>query len=164
MVRFLIPLLLIPWTALALDVNVTVPTASETRFAATCDIIIRDGRLAENTTDDECAAELIKRSMRQTLSRNAETLASRTVRRAAQDERNAVNLEFGSATRRAVCGDGNLDTRAGEVCDDGAGNSRTVADACRTNCRPATCGDGVVDTGEVCDDETTCADDCQGTR
>lgn len=58
------------------------------------------------------------------------------------------------------CGDGVLG--AGEVCDDGAGNSDSEADACRTDCTEARCGDGVVDTGEVCDDAGagTCSDDC----
>ncbi|MEJ2457566.1 MAG: filamentous hemagglutinin N-terminal domain-containing protein, partial [Novosphingobium sp.] len=39
-----------------------------------------------------------------------------------------------------------------EVCDDGAANSDTDPDACRTDCQPAYCGDGVADTGESCDD------------
>lgn len=48
------------------------------------------------------------------------------------------------------CGDGRLDP--GEDCDDGAGNSDTEPDACRTDCRAAGCGDGVLDAGEACDD------------
>jgi hypothetical protein len=43
-----------------------------------------------------------------------------------------------------ACGNGVLD--AGEECDDGAANSDTATDACRTNCRLAGCGDGVEDT------------------
>ena len=49
------------------------------------------------------------------------------------------------------CGDGILDPGA-EQCDDGANNSNTRADACRTTCRPAKCGDFVEDRGEECDD------------
>jgi cysteine-rich repeat protein len=49
------------------------------------------------------------------------------------------------------CGDGVIDYPA-EECDQGETNSDTVPDACRTVCRPATCGDGVLDTGEACDD------------
>ncbi len=53
-----------------------------------------------------------------------------------------------------VCGDGIL--AAGfEDCDDGAANSDTVPDACRTNCLRARCGDGVADAGETCDDGNT---------
>ncbi len=48
------------------------------------------------------------------------------------------------------CGDGHLDD--GEDCDDGAANSDTEPDACRTDCVAAHCGDGVVDGGETCDD------------
>jgi cysteine-rich repeat protein len=51
----------------------------------------------------------------------------------------------------SVCGDGTRDPLC-ERCDDGALNSDTAPDACRTDCRPAQCGDGVVDAGEACDD------------
>jgi len=47
------------------------------------------------------------------------------------------------------CGDGEV--QDGEECDDGAANSDTAPDACRTDCTEARCGDGVADTGEVCD-------------
>lgn len=50
---------------------------------------------------------------------------------------------------RTLCGNSTLD--AGEECDAGAANSDTVADACRTTCRLASCGDGVVDALEMCD-------------
>lgn len=53
-------------------------------------------------------------------------------------------------TSSALCGNGVLDP--GEACDDGAGNSDTAADACRTECVLAYCGDGVQDSGEACDD------------
>jgi cysteine-rich repeat protein len=50
-----------------------------------------------------------------------------------------------------TCGDGVLRI-PGEECDDGDDNSDTAANACRTTCRFAACGDGVVDDGEECDD------------
>ena len=50
----------------------------------------------------------------------------------------------------SLCGDGVLDP--GELCDDGAQNSDTTRDACRTDCRTAYCGDGVLDTAEQCDE------------
>jgi cysteine-rich repeat protein len=50
-----------------------------------------------------------------------------------------------------VCGDGTLDPRC-EACDDGAGNSDTDPDACRTTCALPSCGDGTTDAGETCDD------------
>ena len=59
----------------------------------------------------------------------------------------------------SVCGDGALDPLC-ERCDDGAANSDVAADACRTTCRPARCGDGTIDTGETCDDGNR--DDCDG--
>ncbi|PIE20530.1 MAG: hypothetical protein CSA66_00470 [Proteobacteria bacterium] len=64
------------------------------------------------------------------------------------------------------CGDGQIDPRAGEVCDDGAGNSDVAPDACRTTCLAPECGDGVQDSGEACDDgndidDDECSDLCQ---
>lgn len=52
-----------------------------------------------------------------------------------------------------VCGDGILSV--GEACDNGAANSDTQPDACRTDCSLAGCGDSVVDSGEDCDDGNT---------
>ncbi len=63
----------------------------------------------------------------------------------------------------ATCGDGFVWTTAGgnEECDDAAANSDTLADACRTDCTNPRCGDGVEDTGEMCDDgNTSDSDDC----
>ena len=49
----------------------------------------------------------------------------------------------------ARCGDG---VRQGaEECDDGAANSDTLPDACRSDCRLPRCGDGVTDGEEECD-------------
>jgi cysteine-rich repeat protein len=60
------------------------------------------------------------------------------------------------------CGDEFVD--APEQCDQGALNSDTLANACRTNCQRARCGDGVVDTGEFCDDGNTISNDaCSNT-
>jgi cysteine-rich repeat protein len=52
---------------------------------------------------------------------------------------------------RFVCGDGDVTTTC-EQCDEGDMNSDTAPDRCRTNCQNARCGDGVIDTGEECDD------------
>jgi cysteine-rich repeat protein len=50
----------------------------------------------------------------------------------------------------ATCGDG---VRVGfcEQCDDGPANG-SAADACRSDCRLPSCGDGTHDSGEECDD------------
>ncbi len=63
----------------------------------------------------------------------------------------------------ATCGDG-VYAPTCEGCDDGAANSDTLPDACRTNCRRAGCGDGVLDSAEACDDgnQTSC-DGCSAT-
>ncbi len=64
------------------------------------------------------------------------------------------------AAGSSVCGDGAVSTTC-EVCDAGAANSDVVPDACRSDCRPARCGDGVTDTGESCDDgNLTACDGC----
>jgi cysteine-rich repeat protein len=58
------------------------------------------------------------------------------------------------------CGNGDLDRD--EECDDGADNSDTEPDACRTDCKDAYCGDGVVDADEDCDDgNPTDGDGCE---
>jgi hypothetical protein len=61
------------------------------------------------------------------------------------------NNHNGNNNDNPVCGNGDIDP--GEECDDGAANSDTAPDACRTDCRAAFCGDAVIDSGEVCDDE-----------
>jgi hypothetical protein len=58
----------------------------------------------------------------------------------------------------AYCGDGILDP--GEACDDGAGNDNTVPDACRTDCQPHRCGDGILDG----DEQPLCLRDAPGDR
>ena len=60
-----------------------------------------------------------------------------------------------------VCGNGFIDTRAGETCDlgpDGAYDDVTP-DACRSNCRLGYCGDGVLDSAESCDDGAMISDE-----
>jgi cysteine-rich repeat protein len=67
----------------------------------------------------------------------------------------------------SLCGDGRFD--AGEECDDGIGNSDTLPDACRTDCRMPLCGDFVADyrRGEQCDqgvgNSDTAPDRCRST-
>ncbi len=51
----------------------------------------------------------------------------------------------------SFCGDGILQAEQGEECDAGIANGNT-ADTCRADCTLPRCGDGVVDTGESCDD------------
>ncbi|MBT8494989.1 MAG: DUF4215 domain-containing protein, partial [Deltaproteobacteria bacterium] len=77
-----------------------------------------------------------------------------------------AGLEFGGwtvddvcivADANSICGDGKLS--GAERCDDGPGNSDTLPDACRDNCRVAGCGDGVLDTSEQCDDGNLNNDD-----
>ncbi len=66
------------------------------------------------------------------------------------------------ANVNAVCGDEEL--FGPEECDDGSSNSDENPDACRENCLLPACGDGIVDTGETCDDgNTTDGDGCENT-
>lgn len=59
----------------------------------------------------------------------------------------------------ACCGNGDLDP--GEHCDLAGGNSNQPDAACRTDCSPARCGDGIIDgaLGEICDDGNANAGD-----
>ncbi|HOX47120.1 MAG TPA: hypothetical protein PK668_26235 [Myxococcota bacterium] len=63
----------------------------------------------------------------------------------------------------ARCGDGV--TQQGEGCDLGAANSNQPNAACRVDCQPARCGDGVVDDladpPEECDRSGLCLADCR---
>src|SRR5690606_16105294 len=73
------------------------------------------------------------------------------------------------------CGDGIVDDAHpyNEQCDDGEDNA-DEPNACRTNCKLPTCGDGIIDDedGEVCDDgpnnsdlaPNACRNDCQPAR
>ena len=60
-----------------------------------------------------------------------------------------------------ACGDGVLNATAGEACDDG---NRIGGDGCSADClSDETCGNGVVDPGEICDDageSLGCDSDC----
>jgi cysteine-rich repeat protein len=62
------------------------------------------------------------------------------------------------------CGDGYLNTAAGEVCDDG--NMRS-GDGCSADCSSTElCGNGILNPGEDCDDGNTrsgdgCSADCR---
>jgi hypothetical protein len=51
----------------------------------------------------------------------------------------------------SFCGDGLRDAGNGEGCDAGLANSDAPDAACRTDCTPRRCGDGIVDGGEACD-------------
>jgi cysteine-rich repeat protein len=63
----------------------------------------------------------------------------------------AQNSDSGLCTpycTNAKCGDGLVQPALSEVCDDG---NSIETDGCGSNCQIPTCGNGIVDTGEVCD-------------
>jgi cysteine-rich repeat protein len=61
---------------------------------------------------------------------------------------------------RPRCGDGHLNKlHDDEECDNGDANDDSEPGACRTNCKRSSCGDGVRDSGEVCDDGNARTDD-----
>jgi cysteine-rich repeat protein len=65
------------------------------------------------------------------------------------------------ANANAICGDEEL--YGPEQCDEGSANANEP-DACRTNCLLPTCGDGILDTGESCDDGNSInGDGCEST-
>jgi len=60
----------------------------------------------------------------------------------------------------AACGDGTLNTTAGEVCDDG---DIVDGDGCDGNCTLTGCGNGIITAPETCDDSgesATCDTNC----
>ena len=96
------------------------------------------------------------------------------------DDGNRFSLDGCSAdcTSDERCGNGLVDLALGESCDCGDGsattpgtcsgaNSNAPGASCRPNCKLATCGDGIVDPGEWCDDGNHvpgdgCRADCTG--
>ncbi len=58
----------------------------------------------------------------------------------------------GESCVRRTCGDSIPDMEAGEMCDLGSRNSDEPDAECRADCLLPRCGDGIVDSGEVCDD------------
>jgi cysteine-rich repeat protein len=82
------------------------------------------------------------------------------------DDGNALLGDGCSITCRFEgCGDGVVDDSAGEECDDG---NRVSGDGCSADCRSwESCGNGVVDAGEACDDggeSFRCNADCTESR
>jgi hypothetical protein len=59
-----------------------------------------------------------------------------------------------------LCGDGKLEGT--EECDDGANNSDTSPNACRTDCILPRCGDSVIDRREQCDSGVKNSDEIPG--
>lgn len=62
---------------------------------------------------------------------------------------NSNTNENENTNSNPVCGNGEVEE--GENCDDGAANSDTEPNACRTDCTLPSCGDGVVDDDEACE-------------
>src|SRR5262249_35869734 len=58
-------------------------------------------------------------------------------------------FDFSGCVAAAVCGNGVVEV--GEERDDGPNNSDTTPHACRTSCKRAYCGDGVIDLFEDCE-------------
>jgi cysteine-rich repeat protein len=83
------------------------------------------------------------------------------------DDGNTDNTDACAVCANAECGDG-FAWAGNEQCDDGTANSDTPDTACRTDCTPKRCGDGITDTGEECDDgiansdvpDAACRTDC----
>lgn len=68
------------------------------------------------------------------------------------DDGNTVAGDGCSFCLTPQCGDGVRQADFGEECDNGPANNDATANACRTDCLNAYCGDSVVDRGEQCDD------------
>jgi hypothetical protein len=150
--------LLLASPALAFNVTVTIPDTAGPELVITCASVEQEYR-AKPPTNPECAAMLIRIGQIE-VKRKQALRDAESAKRALIAERIAeVTTVFPEPLRPAVCGDGEIDASTNEECDDGVGNSNTTPDACRLSCRNAYCGDGVVDTGEVCDG-VGCLPDC----
>ena len=74
-------------------------------------------------------------------------------------------FSYDACVANPVCGNGilepSVDPNHTEECDDGAQNSDVLPDACRTNCKRSSCGDGVIDTFEDCEGSNLDGQTCQ---
>jgi hypothetical protein len=68
-------------------------------------------------------------------------------------------FNFDACVANPVCGNGVLEIN--EECDNGAANSDTVQEACRTSCKRAFCGDDVVDVFEDCEGNNLSGETCK---
>lgn len=68
-------------------------------------------------------------------------------------------FDYSLCVAMPVCGNGVLEIN--EECDDGPGNSDTIPDACRTNCKRAYCGDNVIDLFEDCEGRNLGGETCK---
>jgi hypothetical protein len=68
-------------------------------------------------------------------------------------------FDFSKCVANPFCGNGVVEFP--EECDNGAQNSDTIPDACRTTCKRAFCGDGVIDLFEDCEDGNLGGYTCQ---
>ncbi len=103
------------------------------------------GASNSNTTPDACRTNCYKPSCGDNVADTGETCdgtdLGTTACSSCRDEADAEPC--------SCCGDGVKEPS--EECDNGATNSNTTPDACRTNCHKPSCGDNVADTGETCD-------------
>lgn len=68
-------------------------------------------------------------------------------------------FDYSQCVANPVCGNGVLEIN--EECDNGAQNSDTLPDACRTNCKRAYCGDEVIDLFEDCEGSNLGGETCK---
>ncbi len=120
----------------------------------TCD----DGPANDDVTPDACRTTCVAPSCGDSVVDAGETC----------DDGNDDSTDDCVGCAAAVCGDGVIQAGV-EVCDDGALNSDSAPNACRSDCTPPECGDGVADAGEACDDgddngqANACNASCSGT-
>ena len=102
----------------------------------------RDGRVRQRHARD-------RRGVRREPTSAASPARASATRAATSFASRRASSNFSQCVANPVCGNGVLEIN--EECDNGARNSDTAPDACRTNCKRAYCGDKVIDTFEDCE-------------
>ncbi len=125
-------LLLLPASALAVDLVCTVPAAQVSRAVELCEELrLNLGIRTSEWSNDVCATQFLRIGLREGEKRSTERASRQTVN-------NNVDLALETFKSnwpllvRASCSDGTLDTEFGEACDDG---NQTNGDGCDEECQ-----------------------------
>ena len=120
MMRAILTILLLvsPSFVHAKDVTCTIPTAWEARATQLCEVLRKNERTRNaNWSDDLCATELLRLSLRRFEDGITATAEENKKRSAVRTKLRAFDRDYPLKHTKASCGDLTIDTEFGEQCD-----------------------------------------------